>query len=126
MCRLHVQDSNNKDSDDEEVYKNEDDKLCLCQDRLQAIYREESKLKDEIVYRILNGETDTMKPNSDETTQIHESHISLKFYTGEEREYLVLEWNGHIMRYTYEHGFVPEYVYGNYFQRIVDEEPPYV
>ena len=131
--RLQLQDSDNKDpyedfrfDKEEEASENEDNKPHLNPARLQTIYRKESMLKDEIVYRILNGKSHNMKPNSGETIHILESDISLWFHTEEEGEYRLWEWHGHIVGYTNECRFSPEYIYGNYFERIGLEEPPCV
>ncbi|CAK8543752.1 unnamed protein product [Lathyrus sativus] len=128
---LQVQDSDNQVTDEnfiseeeEQEYEYEDDKPRPYQDDgLQTIYQEESRIEAEVVYRILNGESHTLKPNSGETVMIRESSIAVRFHVEEEEgEYIVWEWHGHIPRYTEDHQFSLEYIYGNYFQRIVTEE----
>ncbi|CAI8614484.1 unnamed protein product [Vicia faba] len=131
--RLKVQDSDNQVteddfiSDEEELeYDNEEDLPRPYQDDgLRAIYEEESRIEAEVVYQILNGKAHTLKPNSGETVMIRESSIAVGFHADEEEgEYIVWEWHGHIPRYTEEHQFSLEYIYGNYFQKIVPEERP--
>ncbi|XP_058742271.1 uncharacterized protein LOC131614730 [Vicia villosa] len=115
-------------SDDEEEgleYETEDDRPHPFQDdRLHEIYQEESRIESEVVYRIFNGKAHTLKPNSGETVMIRESSIAVGFHVDEEGEYIVWEWHGHIPRYTEEHQYSLEYIYGNYFQRIVSQERP--
>ncbi|GAU15198.1 hypothetical protein TSUD_09360 [Trifolium subterraneum] len=108
-----------EDEDDDE---DEDDQPRAYQDGKQAIYKEESKLEAEIIKLILTGKGDTLKPNSGEAISLRESNICVGCHEEEEGEYLVWEWHGHIMGYTDEHGFAPEYIYGNYFQKIVPVE----
>jgi hypothetical protein len=102
--------------------EDDDDQPRAYQDGKQAIYKEESKLEAEIIKLILTGKGDTLKPNSGEAITLRESNICVGCHEEEEGEYLVWEWHGHIMGYTDEHGFAPEYIYGNYFQRIVPVE----
>jgi hypothetical protein len=102
--------------------EDDDDQPHAYQDGKQAIYKEESKLEAEIIKLILTGKGDTLKPNSGEAISLRESNICVGCHEEEEGEYLVWEWHGHIMGYTDEHGFAPEYIYGNYFQRIVPVE----
>jgi hypothetical protein len=102
--------------------EDDDDQPRAYQDGKQAIYKEESKLEAEIIKLILTGKGDTLKPNSGEAISLRESNICVGCHEEEEGEYLVWEWHGHIMGYTDEHGFAPEYIYGNYFQRIVPVE----
>ncbi|WJX76869.1 hypothetical protein P8452_60242 [Trifolium repens] len=107
-----------EDDDDDD----EDDQPRAYQDGKKAIYKEESRLEAEIIKLILTGKGETLKPNSGEAISLRESNICVGCHEEEEGEYLVWEWHGHIMGYTDEHGFAPEYIYGNYFQRIVPVE----
>jgi hypothetical protein len=107
---------------EEEDDDDEDDQPRAYQDGKKAIYKEESRLEAEIIKLILTGKGDTLKPNSGEAISLRESNICVGCHEEEEGEYLVWEWHGHIMGYTDEHGFAPEYIYGNYFQRIVPVE----
>jgi hypothetical protein len=91
----------------------------------KAIQREESRVEGEIIKLIVSGEGDTLKPNSGEAVTIRESSICVGCHDDEEGEYVVWEWHGHIMGYNDDHGFSPEYIYGNYFQRTVPSERPY-
>lgn len=96
----------------------EDDAPCTYQEVGQkAIQREESRVEGEIIKLIVSGEGDKLKANSGEAVTIRESSICVGCHDDEEGEYVVWEWHGHIMGYSDDHGFSPEYIYGNYFQR---------
>ncbi|KAK6942926.1 hypothetical protein RJ641_028303 [Dillenia turbinata] len=81
--------------------------------------KEESKLEKEIIKVILSGKSETLKPNSGQAVSIGEHHICVGFHEEEGSDYRVWEWHGHIMLFDEENGYSPEYIYGNYFQRIV-------
>lgn len=80
--------------------------------------REESKLEKEIVRVILSGKTDSLKPNSGQAVTINEHHICVGFHEETGSDYRVWEWHGHIMLFDEENGYTPEYIYGNYFERL--------
>ncbi|XP_061341493.1 uncharacterized protein LOC133287824 [Gastrolobium bilobum] len=81
--------------------------------------KEESKLEREIVQVILSGNADSLKPNSGQAVSIRDHHICVGFQEEEGSDYRVWEWHGHIMMFDEEHGYSPEYIYGNYFQRLM-------
>ncbi|KAL8484001.1 hypothetical protein ACS0TY_026625 [Phlomoides rotata] len=80
--------------------------------------REESKLEKEIVRIILSGEIEKLKPNSGQAITIREHHICVGFQEETGSDYRVWEWHGHIMLFDDENGYTPEYIYGNYFERV--------
>lgn len=80
--------------------------------------KEESKLEKEIIRIILLGKTDPLKPNSGQAVTINEHHICITFHEEKESDYRVWEWHGHIMLFDEENGYTPEYIYGNYFERL--------
>lgn len=82
--------------------------------------KEESRVEKEIVRTILTGKTDSLKPNSGQAVSIGEHHICIGFHEDTGSDYRVWEWHGHIMLFDEENGYTPEYVYGNYFERIVN------
>ncbi|CAA6654911.1 unnamed protein product [Spirodela intermedia] len=45
-------------------------------------------------------------------------NICVGYHQESGSEYRVWEWHGHIMLFDEENGYVPEYIYGNYFERI--------
>ncbi|XP_051130707.1 uncharacterized protein LOC127251150 [Andrographis paniculata] len=80
--------------------------------------KEESRVEKEIVRAVLGGEIEKLKPNSGQTISIGEHHICVGFQEETGSDYRVWEWHGHIMLFDEENGFAPEYIYGNYFERI--------
>ncbi|XVF55332.1 hypothetical protein PTKIN_Ptkin06aG0028600 [Pterospermum kingtungense] len=80
--------------------------------------KEESKLEKEIIRIILSGETDPLKPNSGQAVAINDHHICITFREENGSDYRVWEWHGHIMLFDEEDGYTPEYIYGNYFERL--------
>lgn len=80
--------------------------------------KEESKLEKEIIRVILSGKNESLKPNSGQAVTIGEHHICIGFHEEKGSDYRVWEWHGHIMLFDEENGFTPEYIYGNYFERL--------
>ncbi|XP_039059134.1 uncharacterized protein LOC120202844 [Hibiscus syriacus] len=80
--------------------------------------KEESKLEKEIIRIILSGKTDSLKPNSGQAVNINDHHICITFHEENGSDYRVWEWHGHIMLFDEENGYSPEYIYGNYFERL--------
>ncbi|KAL3717196.1 hypothetical protein ACJRO7_008734 [Eucalyptus globulus] len=80
--------------------------------------REEARLEREIVKVVLSGKTDSLKPNSGQAVTIGEHHICVGFHEETGSDYRVWEWHGHIMLFDDENGYSPEYIYGNYFERL--------
>ncbi|KAL6998306.1 hypothetical protein U1Q18_008433 [Sarracenia purpurea var. burkii] len=88
--------------------------------------KEESKLEKEIIRTILSGDIETLKPNSSQAVTIGDHHICVGFHKDTESDYRVWEWHGHIMLFDEENGYTPEYIYGNYFERIQAKSVPVV
>ncbi|XP_047329193.1 uncharacterized protein LOC124932582 [Impatiens glandulifera] len=95
------------------------------QDKTQ-LAKEESKVEKEIIRTILSGKSETLKPNSGQAVSIGEHYICVGFHEEPDSEYRVWEWHGHIMLFDDEDGYMPEYVYGNYFERLAFKSPPVV
>ncbi|KAA8516468.1 hypothetical protein F0562_017026 [Nyssa sinensis] len=87
-------------------------------DNKTQLAKEESKLEKEIIRTILSGKTETLKPNSGQAVTIGEHHICVGFHEETGSDYRVWEWHGHIMLFDEENGYTPEYIYGNYFERV--------
>ncbi|KAM7531824.1 hypothetical protein LguiB_035234 [Lonicera macranthoides] len=104
---------NNLSSDNEE-----DDEDPSSDNRTQ-LAKEESKLEKEIIKTILGGKSDTLKPNSGQAVTIGEHHICVGYHEESGSDYRVWEWHGHIMLFDEENGYTPEYIYGNYFERVI-------
>ncbi|GFZ02307.1 hypothetical protein Acr_15g0009150 [Actinidia rufa] len=79
---------------------------------------EESKIEKEIIRTILAGDAETLKPNSGQAVTIGEHHICVGFHFDRDSDYRVWEWHGHVMLFDEENGYSPEYIYGNYFERV--------
>lgn len=60
-----------------------------------------------------------LKPNSGQAVAIGEHHICVGFHEEMGSDYRVWEWHGHIMLFDEENGYTPEYIYGNYFERLM-------
>uniref|UniRef100_A0A2N9J201 FK506-binding protein n=1 Tax=Fagus sylvatica TaxID=28930 RepID=A0A2N9J201_FAGSY len=103
--------SDDDNDDDDENDENNSSKTQLA--------KEESKLEKEIVRVILSGKTDSLKPNSGQAVTIGEHHICVGFHEETGSDYRVWEWHGHIMLFDEENGYTPEYIYGNYFERLL-------
>ncbi|GAB4856772.1 hypothetical protein Ancab_014690 [Ancistrocladus abbreviatus] len=86
-------------------------------DRTQ-LSKEESKLEKEIIKVIRSGKTESLKPNSGQAVKIGEHYICVGFHEETGSEYRVWEWHGHVMFFDEETGYTPEYIYGNYFERV--------
>ncbi|KAK2997577.1 hypothetical protein RJ639_026058 [Escallonia herrerae] len=99
---------NLSDNDDED---NDSDKTQLA--------KEESRLEKEIIRTILSGKAETLKPNSGQAVSVGEHHICVGFHEETGSDYRVWEWHGHIMLFDEENGYTPEYIYGNYFEKLV-------
>lgn len=104
---------NNLSSDNEE-----DDEDPSSDNRTQ-LAKEESKLEKEIIKTILGGKSDTLNPNSGQAVTIGEHHICVGYHEESGSDYRVWEWHGHIMLFDEENGYTPEYIYGNYFERVI-------
>ncbi|KAK6140271.1 hypothetical protein DH2020_025967 [Rehmannia glutinosa] len=91
---------------------------CSASSSKTQLAKEESKLEKEIVRAILSGEIEKLKPNSGQAITIGEHHICVGFQEETGSDYRVWEWHGHIMLFDEENGYTPEYIYGNYFERV--------
>ncbi|KAL3536368.1 hypothetical protein ACH5RR_004829 [Cinchona calisaya] len=80
--------------------------------------KEESMLEKEIIRTIRSGKPETLKPNSGQAVTVGEHHICVGFHEDTDSDYRVWEWHGHIMLFDEENGYTPEYIYGNYFERV--------
>ncbi|CAN0926666.1 hypothetical protein LINGRAHAP2_LOCUS35469 [Linum grandiflorum] len=82
--------------------------------------KEEARLEKEIIRVVLSGNTDSLKPNSGQAVSIGgEHHICVGFHEEKGSDYRVWEWHGHVMLFDDEDGYAPEYIYGNYFERLI-------
>ena len=87
-------------------------------DSKTQLAKEESKLEKEIIRIIISGNIQSLNPNSGQAVTIGEHHICVGFHEETGSDYRVWEWHGHIMLFDEENGYTPEYIYGNYFERV--------
>lgn len=108
--------SDDDDADDDDAGNNRDgdDK----KDGKSRLAKEESKLEKQLIRLIRSGDTQTLKPNSGQAVSIGEHHICVGNHVEDGSDYRVWEWHGHIMMFDEEDGYTPEYIYGNYFERL--------
>ncbi|MCD7453956.1 hypothetical protein HAX54_022768 [Datura stramonium] len=110
---------NNLPSDDDDDEEEEDqDYNPNGSSSKSQLSREESRLEKQIIRTILSGKIDSLKPNSGQAVTIGEHHICVGFHEEPGSDYRVWEWHGHIMLFDEENGYTPEYIYGNYFERV--------
>ncbi|KAK1285442.1 hypothetical protein QJS10_CPB20g00994 [Acorus calamus] len=98
-----------------------DDDGTLSETETSYIDSEESKVEKDIIRVIHGGDVGTLKPNSGQSVAIGEHHMCVGFQDDPESDYRVWEWHGLIMVYDEENGYSPEYVYGNYFERVPEK-----
>ncbi|KAL3825978.1 hypothetical protein ACJIZ3_022007 [Penstemon smallii] len=108
LLNLSESDSNSDDEDNSSSSYSSKSQLA----------KEESKLEKEIIRTVLSGEIEKLKPNSGQAITVGEHHICVGFHEETGSDYRVWEWHGHIMLFDEENGYTPEYIYGNYFERL--------
>ncbi|RID47020.1 hypothetical protein BRARA_I03651 [Brassica rapa] len=100
------------------LFKPDDSDVDDDGDDRSSLDREEARLEKELIRVIVSGRIDSLKPNSGQAVTVNEHHICVGFHEDEESDYRVWEWHGHIMLFDEENGYTPEYIYGNYFERL--------
>lgn len=108
---------NNIPSDDDDDDDDEEENLNGYSSKSE-LSKEESRLEKQIIRTILTGKIDSLKPNSGQAVTIGEHHICVGFHEDPGTDYRVWEWHGHVMLFDEENGYTPEYIYGNYFERV--------
>eukprot|EP00245_Coleochaete_scutata_P006756 TRINITY_DN21534_c0_g1_i1.p1 TRINITY_DN21534_c0_g1~~TRINITY_DN21534_c0_g1_i1.p1 ORF type:complete len:353 (-),score=46.85 TRINITY_DN21534_c0_g1_i1:362-1384(-) len=84
---------------------------------------EEAELEDSIMEIIHSGQWDLLRPNTGQSVSLGDHHICVGYQEDPSSPgYRAWEWHGHIMVYEEGEGYTPEYVYGNYFEPMEDEE----
>ncbi|CAH9073299.1 unnamed protein product [Cuscuta epithymum] len=105
-------------SDDKDDSDEDEDEGGVGPSQKSQLAKEESRLEKDIIRKIHSGDTGSLKPNSGQAVAIGEHHICVGFHEESESDYRVWEWHGHIMLFDEENGYTPEYIYGNYFERL--------
>lgn len=103
---------------DDLLFKSDDSDADDDIDGQNNLDREEARLEKELIRVIVSGRSDSLKPNSGQAVTVNEHHICVGYHEDEESDYRVWEWHGHIMLFDEENGYTPEYIYGNYFERL--------
>lgn len=85
---------------------------------LSQLAKAEAKLEREVIKVIYTGKTECLKPNSGKTVTVADHQICVGYHEETGSDYRVWEWHGHIMVFDELHGYSPEYIYGNYFERL--------
>lgn len=81
------------------------------------LVEEETTLEDMIVDLILDGQWEVLQPNSGKSVVLGDGKsVSVSYQEEPGSGYRTWEWHGHVMVYEDGEGYVPEYVYGNYFE----------
>uniref|UniRef100_A0A7N0VD85 Uncharacterized protein n=1 Tax=Kalanchoe fedtschenkoi TaxID=63787 RepID=A0A7N0VD85_KALFE len=106
--------SNLSCSDDDDDDQNQD----TAGSHKSRLSKEESRLEKQLIRLIRAGDTQTLKPNSGQAVTVGEHHICVGNHVEDGSDYRVWEWHGHIMMFDEENGYTPEYIYGNYFERL--------
>ncbi|XP_075634590.1 uncharacterized protein LOC142607064 [Castanea sativa] len=81
--------------------------------------KEERTIEREIIKAITTGKLDSLKPNSGQSVPIGEHYVCVSFHEESDSDCRVWEWHGHVVFYDDENGYTQEYVYGNYFERMM-------
>ncbi|XP_072975192.1 uncharacterized protein [Typha angustifolia] len=89
----------------------------------RILAKEEAKLEKEIIRIVHSGDfVDALKPNSGQSVSIGDHNICVGFHEDADSEYRVWEWHGHVMLFDEEEGYSAEYIYGNYFEKLVGKK----
>ena len=87
------------------------------------LIQEETALEDMIVDLILEGRWEVLQPNSGKSVILGDGRsVSIGYQEEPGCSYRTWEWHGHVMVYEDGEGYVPEYVYGNYFEPLEDDD----
>ncbi|KAG0591624.1 hypothetical protein KC19_1G189300 [Ceratodon purpureus] len=90
------------------------------------LQRETSVLSENIIRIITSGNWESLLPNSGNSVEVGDHQVCVSYDVESSAEYRTWEWQGHILLYDDEQEmYVPEYVYGNYFEPIVKTESLY-
>lgn len=88
--------------------------------RRSKLAQEEATIESKIIEHILDGQWQSLRPNSGASVEIKGSHLCIDYH--EEVGYRMWEWHGHCIIYDDGEGYTPEYIYGNYFEPLLQEE----
>lgn len=90
------------------------------------LQRETSTLSENIIRIITNRNWETLLPNTGNSVEVGQHQVCVTYDEDTNAEYRTWEWQGHILLFDDEEQmYVPEYVYGNYFEPLLKLESPY-
>ncbi|XP_024374155.1 uncharacterized protein [Physcomitrium patens] len=90
------------------------------------LQRETSALSDKIIEIITSGNWESLQPNSGNSVEVGDHQVCVFYDVKSSGEYRTWEWQGHIIFFNEEEMmYVPEYVYGNYFEPLLKTESMY-
>lgn len=90
------------------------------------LQRETSALSENIIRIISSGNWESLLPNSGSSVDVGGHQVCVSYDVESSAEYRTWEWQGHILLYDYQDGmYVPEYVYGNYFEPLLKTDSLY-
>ncbi|CAN6471323.1 unnamed protein product [Victoria cruziana] len=108
-----------EDEDDEDGDEDGEGDDEVSADYRTRLAKEEAKLERELIRIIQSGKaTEALKPNSGQAVTVRDSHICVGFHEEPRQGYRVWEWHGHVLFYDEVQGYSPEYIYGNYFEKL--------
>lgn len=95
-------------------------------DTRSNLQRETSTLSENIIRIITSGDWESLLPNSGSSVEVGGHQVCVSYDVESSAEYRTWEWQGHILLYDYEEEmYVPEYVYGNYFEPLLRTDSLY-
>ncbi len=98
-------------------------KKMMCDALRTKLAEEEAALEDMIVDLIVDEQWEILLPNSGRSVVLGDRKSVSVFYTEDSGSaYRTWEWHGHVMVYEDGEGYVPEYIYGNYFEPLENED----
>jgi hypothetical protein len=81
--------------------------------------QEEAALSEAIVKLIVDRRWELLNPNSGNSVAVGGHHVCVGYEEDNVTGYRTWEWHGHVLVYDAERGYVPEYIYGNFFELLV-------
>jgi hypothetical protein len=98
-------------------------KKMMCDALRTKLAEEEAALEDMIVDLIVDEQWEILLPNSGRSVVLGDRKSVSVFYNEDSGSaYRTWEWHGHVMVYEDGEGYVPEYIYGNYFEPLENED----
>lgn len=86
------------------------------------ILKEERTIEREIIKEIIAGKLNSLRPNLGQFVPIGEHYMCVSYHEESNSDCRIWEWNGHVVFYDNENGYTQEYVYGNYFERMMGDK----